>query len=393
MQIGRKNYMTTNDIKAGIIGSGGFARGVALPGFAMARGVEPIAVYDKEPEAAQLAAQICDGLRVMSSLEELLSQDLDLVYISLPPGFLYDVTRAVIDARVHFLVEKPTGRGSRDVADLLRRAEGADLVHAVDHEMRFGAVYRKLRDLVADGFVGDVRQASFSCFVDYGVRPDFPTFYHSFATLREHSGGVLRQLGSHYIDLIHYILGPMDVKGGYIETMVKERPPSPMMYSRSDDEDPTRSWVTAQRMIADATREGSMRAVDADDHSVMIGALENGAPLSFSIGWSAHHATGVRWDIFGSEGSLRFHSTLNEWGGDIVGARAGEPMEPIALPPEYDPSISMEDPRHMTQCFAMEIEDICRAIRGDRSGARFCTLADELAMWNDIERMETLRSE
>lgn len=384
--------MTSNVIKAGVIGAGGFARGVALPGFEMARGVRAVAVHDKLPQAAQMAAESFQGLQVVPTLDALLAQDLDLIYISLPPGHLYEVTRAVIDARKHFLVEKPTGSGSKDVADLLRRADEAGLIHGVDHEMRFGAVYRKMRDLVAEGFVGDVRQVSFSCFVDYGVRPQFPTFFCSFATLREHSGGVLRQLGSHYIDLIHYIFGSIDVKGGYTTTMVKERPLPPPIYSRYGGEDLAKSWSEAQAIIAEARRNGTMGAVDADDHSTMMAALPNGAPLSFSIGWSAHHATGVRWDIFGSEGSLRFHSRLNEWGGDLLGARAGEPMQPIALPPEFDPSIAMEDPRHMRQCFAMQIEDICRAIGGDRSGSRFCTLADELAMWTDIERMEALKS-
>lgn len=383
--------MAQEKLKAGVIGTGGFARNVGLPGFDMSHNAEATVVFDVNPEASQLAAQNHKGLRIASSLEDLLSDDIDFVYISLPPGYLYETACKVIDAKKHFLVEKPTGSGSGDVADLLKRADAAGLVHGVDHEMRFGAVYRKMHDLVAEGFIGDVLQASFACFVDYGVRTEYPTFYASFATLREHSGGVLRQLGSHYIDLSHYILGPVDVKGGYTATMVKERPEPPTIYHhKSNASNGKNSWEIAKELIAEAKREGKMLPVDADDHSAMIGTLANGAPYSFSIGWGTHHATGVRWDIFGSEGSLRFHSRLNEWGGELLAGRAGEPMQAIALPPEFDPAISMEDPRHMSQCFAMEVDDICRAIRGDRSGSRFCTLADELAMWKDIERMEEL---
>lgn len=381
--------MTENTIRAGIIGAGGFTRSVALPGFAMAPSIEVVAIHDRLPEAAQMAADAFPGLRVVASLEEFLALDLDLVYISLPPGYLYEMGLKVIEAGKHFLIEKPTGSGSKDVADLLQRAEAKGLVHGVDHEMRFGAVYRKMRDLIAEGYVGEIRQASFACFVDYGVRPDVPTFYRSFATLRSHSGGVLRQLGSHYIDLFHYMMGPIEVKGGYTTTMIKQRPPVPEIITRylGDGDD---YWTVAQKLLAKAEQEGTMQPVDADDHAAMLGSLANGAPMSFTIGWSTHHATGVRWDIFGSEGSLRFHSRFNEWGGDLLGGKPGQPMQRIELPPEFNPELTMEDPRHMSQCFAMEVEDIARAIRGDRTNLRFCTLADELAMWKDIEEMEEL---
>lgn len=362
-------------MKVGLIGAGGFARATALPGFALLPDADVTAIYDVNVENARKTAEMFGIGTVCDTLEEFLALDLDLVYLAVPPGPQHKLVSAVIEAKHNFLVEKPTGQGSLEVKDLLEKAEAAGLIHAVDHEMRFGALYRTIKKLLDDGYVGNIRQVSLSVFVDYGVNPYYPSYYCGFATLKSQSGGILRQVGSHFLDLIHFLFGQFEATGGYATTMMKERPAFPKESKPYE--------------LVDPSMAGPLQPVDADDAAILVGHLPNGAPVSVNMGWSVHHSPGTRWEIYGDEGTLRFQSETAIWGGPLLGGKKGDPgLSEIELLPEYLDNLPENQPRYLVSCFAMAAADIFKAIAGERDGRIFCTLRDEMNVWKCIEQID-----
>jgi predicted dehydrogenase len=145
-------------IGIGLIGTG-FARTTQAPAFKL---------YD---EAASLVA-VCSGnfenARKMAhefaipnacrSYTELLALDeVGLVVISAPPVEHHRVTLAALAAGKHVMCEKPMAMNAAEAFEMKESAEARPgQLSIIDHELRFNPTWRRMRDLVSEGYVGDV---------------------------------------------------------------------------------------------------------------------------------------------------------------------------------------------------------------------------------------------
>ena len=96
-------------IKWGVIGSGGIAKRRTIPeGISKAGNAELTAVFDINP---QVNAEVAEkySAKQTSSIEELLSTDIDVVYIATPAYLHADQVRASAEAGKQILCEKPLG--------------------------------------------------------------------------------------------------------------------------------------------------------------------------------------------------------------------------------------------------------------------------------------------
>jgi predicted dehydrogenase len=82
--------------------------------------------------------------------------DVDVVYVAAPHGFHFEVTRAILEAGKHALVEKSFTVTAWEAETLiaLARERGVFLMEAV--WTRFLPVYQRVLDLLADGSIGEV---------------------------------------------------------------------------------------------------------------------------------------------------------------------------------------------------------------------------------------------
>lgn len=194
-------------IRWGIIGAGNVAEFKSGPALMRAPGSTLVAVMRRDVEKARDFAMRHGVPRWYGDVEALLADpEVDAVYIASPHHLhLEHVTRAARAGKA-ILCEKPVGISaaeSRAVADVCR---SASVPLSVAYYRRYWPVVQELQRLLAEGAIGDVVQVRVQLVDQYVPDPD-----RAWLTEPEQAGGgALANAGSHWIDLIRYLLGEVD---------------------------------------------------------------------------------------------------------------------------------------------------------------------------------------
>lgn len=150
-------------------------------------GVELVAVADAygDPHGAAGNLPLC------GSVDELISQGIDMAVCAVPTGLHEEVGLALAAAGVHTMVEKPIASTTDGGAMLADAFESAGLVGAVGHIERFNPALQSLRSRIENGDLGDVYQ------IATRRQGPFPS--------RIADVGVVKDLGTHDIDLTAWL--------------------------------------------------------------------------------------------------------------------------------------------------------------------------------------------
>jgi predicted dehydrogenase len=159
------------------------------------------AVADPAGGAADAAAADTDACAIVSSLEDLLALDLDGVVIATPSALHADQAVAALERGVAVFCQKPLGRTAGEARRVVAAARAAGRLLGVDLSYRHVAGISRLRELVAQGALGDVYAVNLVFHNAYG--PDKPWFYDA----RLSGGGCVMDLGIHLVDLALWVLG------------------------------------------------------------------------------------------------------------------------------------------------------------------------------------------
>jgi myo-inositol 2-dehydrogenase / D-chiro-inositol 1-dehydrogenase len=188
-------------LRLGVIGFGNVVRGIHLETLRRLRGVEVAAVAESDPRTRSEAERLLPHAAVVPSYEELLSnRDVRAVMVCLPSTSQAAAAVAALESGRHVYVEKPiatTLADARAVVDAWRRA---GTVGMVGLNYRLHPHYRRAREVIRSGSLGDLVGARSVFSTPVAVQqPDWKMS-------RASGGGVLLDLGSHHVDLVHFLL-------------------------------------------------------------------------------------------------------------------------------------------------------------------------------------------
>lgn len=142
----------------GILGPGRIAGTVAAD-LALVEGATPLAVASRSIDRARAFAGEFGFERAYGSYDELLADpDVDAVYVATPHAQHHAVTSTVLAAGKPVLLEKAFTCTLAAAADLVAQARAADVFLMEAMWTRFVPNVVRLRELLADGVVGQVRQ-------------------------------------------------------------------------------------------------------------------------------------------------------------------------------------------------------------------------------------------
>jgi predicted dehydrogenase len=235
---------------------------------------------------------------------------------------------------------------ANEARQMLERAEALGRVHAIGHELRFNPNRRKIRQLIADGAIGQVRHVNLvnitATWGDPASRPAGDWW-----SLDELGGGRLGANGSHQIDLLRYWLGDVGAVSGQVATMVPAR----------RDKNTGEAWTAT-----------------ADDFVSFTAEMENGALASVFLSGVARHNIGNQVQIFGSEGTIRLADADEK----LMLARVGEDFQDVS---ETDPNAELPGiGKGIWNVSVVEmLRDIIGAVRERRQVRTAATFADGLA--------------
>jgi predicted dehydrogenase len=137
-----------------------------------------VAVCDLDRDRAQQVVGPRSTVEVMTSTEELLARDdVDAVAVATPARTHATLALAALEAGKHVLVEKPLADNGTAARGLVAAAAALDRVLMVDHTFCYTAPVLKIRELIADGSLGDIHFVD-SVRINLGlVQPDVDVFW------------------------------------------------------------------------------------------------------------------------------------------------------------------------------------------------------------------------
>ena len=154
------------DVRIGILGAARIApAAVVKPGRAV-EGAHVVSVAARDKEKAVLFARKHGIEKVEASYEDVLADpDVDAIYNPLPNGLHGKWTIAALEAGKHVLCEKPFTADAAEAEAVAAAAERTGLVCMEAFHYRYHPVAHRMRELIDNDELGDVRhvEASF-CF-------------------------------------------------------------------------------------------------------------------------------------------------------------------------------------------------------------------------------------
>lgn len=281
-----------SDIGAAVIGSG-FIGSVHIE--ALRRlGIRIHGLLEVSPEhGAKRAADL--GLpRAYGSMEEMLADErVEVVHVTSPNALHFPQVRRILAAGRHVVCEKPLATTSAESAELVRLAQEAGVVNAVNFNIRFYPLNQHAARLVAEGGLGDVRLVTGHYFQDWLL---LDTDWNW--RLDPAEGGMLRavgDIGSHWLDLVSF------VGGRRIESVMADL--ATFVKVRHQPAGPVETFST-ERAANTIPRE-----MVTDDAATILIRFEGGARGAVAISQvSAGRKNSLQWEIDGSTAAAAWDS-------------------------------------------------------------------------------------
>ena len=314
----------SREIRWGVVGPGRIAENVVRD-FAEVDGARVTAVASRSADRARQFADRHGIERAHGCYADVLADPgVDVLYVATPHPQHHAVALAALRAGKALLVEKAftaTLAGAREVVELSRET-GVFTMEAM--WTRFQPAVVRLRELVAEGAIGEVRSVQ----ADLGVQRDFDPADRLFA--RELGGGALLDLGVYVVSFAQMVLGT-----------------------------PDSVTATGSRFETGVDAEASLLLGYADGRSAtLMTSLRNALPGQARV--------------FGTAGWIdvlpRFHHPQT-----IVLHRPGADPEPITRP-------------QLGTGYAHELIEVTECLRAGRSESAVMPLADTLAVQDVLEQ-------
>ncbi|GAA4616459.1 Gfo/Idh/MocA family oxidoreductase [Actinoallomurus liliacearum] len=190
-------------IRWGILGTGGIAR--TFTEDLLLLGHKVAAVGSRAPRTAQAFADRYGIASAYGSYAELAADDqVDVVYVATPHSGHYDAARVCLEAGRGVLVEKPFTTRAADAEALVALARDRGLFAMEAMWTRFNPIVTRLRELIADGAIGDVK----AVYADFSFAADYDPEHRLWAP--ELAGGALLDLGVYPVSFAWMLLGEPD---------------------------------------------------------------------------------------------------------------------------------------------------------------------------------------
>jgi predicted dehydrogenase len=308
----------STQIRWGVVGPGRIAEKV-VEDFAVVDGAQAVAVASRsQARADDFAAR--HGLdRAYGSYAEILADpDVDVLYVATPHPQHHAIALAALRAGKALLVEKSftaTTPGAAEVIDLARET-GIFVMEAM--WTRFQPAVVAMRELIADGAIGEVRSVQ----ADLGVAREYDPADRLFDLAL--GGGAMLDLGVYVVSFAQMLLG------------------------------------TPERVVA----AGSLFPTGADAEAALLLDYADGRTATLTI--SLRNALPGQARVFGTTGWIdvlpRFHHPET-----IVLHRAGAEPETITRPP-------------LGAGYAHELIEVTEGVRAGRSESTVMPLADTLTV-------------
>jgi predicted dehydrogenase len=299
-------------LRVGIVGADAKGQGWApLAHFPALRSLpeyEIAALCTAHEDTARAAAERYGVATAYHDYREMFaSPDIDVVSVVVRAPNHYDVVMAALAAGKPVYCEWPLGVTTAQAEAMAALAREKCVPTIVGLQARCDPTLRYARDLIAQGYVGDVLAVTMAM-----ISPGLPERTESKMWEAMLSGGVsaLTIRGMHSLEALCMCVGEFTEISGRIATRIKQ-------------------WKVVET--------GEMVDVEVPDNVMVHGVVTSGAFVSAHIATVPTATPGFRMEIYGRDGALQISTpgAVQRDANKLIGARGRAPLAPMDVPSAY----------------------------------------------------------
>jgi predicted dehydrogenase len=158
------------------------------------------------------------GCRAADSYEQILRDKSVQAIINTTPNNVHlETTRMAAEAGKHVFLDKPIANAVAEGAEITRICEQAGVVLALGYQRRRESHFRWIKAEIDAGRFGTLVQAEGNISRDRLGKIDLSSWRYQAAGM---PGGVMLQIGIHYVDVLEMLLGPVTRVAGMLAQLV-----------------------------------------------------------------------------------------------------------------------------------------------------------------------------
>ncbi len=322
--------MSAERIRVGIIGANanyGWSKRAHLPALLGLPGFELTAVCTSRPETAAESKSFYGARLAFHDYGEMANHpEVDLVVVSVSVPAHYSMVTAGLQAGKPVFCEWPLGANSAESEDLASLAHEKGVRTLIGLQARGGPALLRLRELVAEGYVGEMLACNMTMFLPGLMGRGID---RAWMANRANGANTLSIASGHALDIFCHCAGEFRELSAQVSVQLAQ-------------------WSTG---------DGNIIPVDAADNVVVSGILENGAAASAHIATIPWNGSGWRLEIYGTEGTLSARSEeMVQYGNvHLYGAQgAGQSLQPLEIPARLSlvpDSVPQGEPYNVAQLY------------------------------------------
>jgi predicted dehydrogenase len=286
-------------LRLGVVGANpsvGWASRTHMPALSGLPEYEIAAVCTTRKESAEASAAKYEARHAYSSYRDLVSDpEVEVVDVCVRVPYHYEIVMAALEAGKHVYCEWPLGATTAQAEEMSQLAARKGLHTMVGLQARAAPSVIHMRQLIADGWVGRVLSATMVQLGSGLLEDREPEAL--WRGERANGANAMTISFGHSIDAFTWCLSPLAEVTGRVDTLAPEWP----------------------------LKAGGTARVNAPDHVSLTGRLVNGALVTVEVGNVPWHASGLRVEVYGTQGTLV--ATANQFqavGVRLQGGRRGD---------------------------------------------------------------------
>jgi predicted dehydrogenase len=328
-------------IRVGIVGAtvtpggSGWGANAHVPALHALPDFELKAVCTAHEDTAKASAAAFGAELAFHDFEEMIAHpDIDLIAVVVRVPGHHSLVMSALEAGKSVFCEWPLGATLAEAEDMANLARVRSVATAVGLQARSDPTHMYARELVQQGYIGEVLSVNFRGVSQAVTRRGVGRIWQGD---RRNGANTLTIAGGHAIDALCFVVGEFREVSARLSTRITE-------------------WYN--------TDTGETMQVDSPDWINVGGRLGNGAEVSFLVTTVPFAPSGNRFEIYGSEGTLVLSGGSSNIGPtQLHGARGDEPLAVMEVPERFTlvpASTPAGPPRNVAQGYAR----LARAMAG-----------------------------
>ncbi len=198
--------MTERVVRLAVVGCGAVVERLHMEPLRRVKELAVCALVDRDAIAAARLSRWFRGARRYRDVDEL-PEDVDAALVAVPPGLHAAIASRLLKRGIHVLCEKPMAPTVEECHVMVQAAHDGGATLMIGHQKRFVASVVQAKRWLEEGRLGCVQAVSASMGMPGSLWRSRTPYLCDRALA---GGGVLLDSGVHLIDLVLWLLGPMD---------------------------------------------------------------------------------------------------------------------------------------------------------------------------------------